>query len=223
MLKNLFQKIAAFCHDGKSLGQQFDNNTQYWEWRVRKFGKRSVLNLGYSKRQFSKITNRQKKEIYPYFVNALNGDEELLLDFGCGSGRFTCDLATMINGRAIGTDINVELLAMAPRMDWVEYQLMEEGRIPISDEHFDVVWVCLVLGGISGDLLTKTAQEIKRVLKPGGLLFLVENTSEVADEKHWAYRQVPQYAGTFSFLKLVLLHEYYDLGERISLMSGRKP
>jgi ubiquinone/menaquinone biosynthesis C-methylase UbiE len=222
MLKNLFGRFISFCRKDTVECLPNESTTEYWTRRVKQFGKRSVLNLGHSARVFETVTNHQKKEIYPFFVDLLNGDEELLLDLGCGPGRFTCDLADLIKGRAIGTDIIEDLLVMAPRQDRVEYRLMEEGNIPLSDEQVDVVWVCLLLGGIRGDLLTKTVQEIRRVLKSGGLLFLVENTSEIADEKHWAYRQVQQYTEMFSFAPLMMLHEYDDLEQRISLMAGRK-
>jgi ubiquinone/menaquinone biosynthesis C-methylase UbiE len=222
MFDYLLGKFPALCRKWTAQRLLKETTTEYWENRVRKFGKRSVLNLGHSESDVDNFTRYQKKEIYPFFIDELNGNEELLLDFGCGPGRFTGDLANMIKGRAIGTDIIDNLLAMAPIQDRVEYRLMEECHIPLSDSCVDVVWVCLVLGGIRGDLLTKTVGEIRRVLKPGGLLFLVENTSEKTDVDHWAYRQMGQYAEICSFVTLTHLHDYYDLGERISLMAGRK-
>ena len=88
----------------------------------------------------------------------------------------------------------------------------------------DVVWICLVIGGIAPEAIEATCQEVQRVLKPGGLLFIVENTTEgKIDLASWRFRSVIQYIEMFaSFANLNHLHDYYDLGERISLLAGRK-
>jgi len=100
---------------------------------------------------------------------------------------------------------------------------MKEGVIPVEDESMDVVWICLVLGGIIDDsVLRFTIDEINRVLKKDGLVFLVENTSEKKDGDYWKFRSVQTYQKLFSFVELRHLSDYFDLGERISIMTGRK-
>jgi len=195
---------------------------RYWEERVKMFGQRSVLNIGHRDDEIEAITNMQRKEIYPHFRKSLMGNEKLVLDFGCGPGRFTIDLADMINGKALGVDPIATLLEMAPKHANVQYTIMKEGEIPFPANYVDIVWICLVLGGIRKPALTKTINEIQRVLKADGLLFLVENTSDMRSTKNWAFRQCSDYKNMFPFVNLRHLHDYFDFDERISIMAGRQ-
>ena len=192
-----------------------------WEDRARHFGVRAVLNLGHSEDEILRVTERQRRELYPLFRAALRGDERLVLDFGCGPGRFTGDLAQMITGRAIGVDPIQHLLDLAPSHPDVEYRPMSEGQIPLESASVDVVWICLVLGGIHGRALEATIRELRRVLKPSGLLFLVENTTKGRGNAFWAFRSVASYQSLLAPLPLDHLDDYHDLSERISIMRGR--
>lgn len=194
---------------------------KYWTHRVKQYGKRAVLNLGHSIEEYDKVTQIQKNEIFPYFRKCLKGDETIVLDFGCGPGRFTHDLAQMIRGKAIGIDPILKLMEMAPKYNDVQYLQMENEKIPLLDSSVDIVWVCLVLGGLRNKDLDQAIREIRRVLKTGGLLFLIENTNSKPDAKHWTFRSVAEYQNLFS-MPLVKLHDYLDLEEQISIMEGRK-
>lgn len=196
---------------------------QQWEDRAHRHGARAVLNIGHSDAEVVQVTELQRHELYPHFRSALRGDERVVLDFGCGPGRFTCDLGEMVQGRAIGVDPIQSLLDLAPRHPTVDYQLMPEGQIPLASGAVDAVWICLVLGGIHGRTLEATIGEIQRVLRPGGLLFLVENTTEGGGSSFWAFRSVAQYQRLLRPIPLAHVHDYHDLGERISVMIGRKP
>lgn len=195
---------------------------EYWTDRARAYGPRSVLNLGHSESEYESVTDAQKRELLPHLARRLTGQEKVALDFGCGPGRFTADLAGLVKGRAIGVDVVPAYLAMAPRHVDVEYRLMEPGRIDLADGSVDLAWVCLVLGALREPVLSGSAAEIERVLRPGGLLFLVENTSEQPDAPHWAFRPVAEYQRLFPSADLRHLHDYTDLGERISVLAGRR-
>lgn len=162
----------------------------------------------------------QEREIFPHFRSELNGYERAILDFGCGPGRFTVQLAEMIRGEAIGLDPMRGLLLKAPKSPNVSYQRVRSRRLPFLDNSFDVIWCCLVVGGIAEP--EETVLEFRRVLRPNGLMFLVENTSDKPNGEFWKYRSVEHYIELFSFAKLVHLHDYIDVGERISIMAGRK-
>jgi SAM-dependent methyltransferase len=222
MMREFISKMVSTVQDIPYIRGWSRGGVNYWKWRVHKYGVHSVLNLGHNELEFDKVTQEQKHQIYPWFLNQLSGRERSVLDFGCGPGRFTGDLAAMIHGNAIGVDPISELLFQAPRSPNVEYKSMIEDVIPLSDSSVDVIWVCLVLGGIQGRGLTATAREIDRVLKSEGLLFLVENTSSKKDGPYWKFRQVTEYVRMFPNVRLVHLHDYDDLGERISIMAGRK-
>ena len=195
---------------------------EYWTERARAFGPRSVLNLGHAEREYESVTSAQKRELFPLLGRCVTGQEKVALDFGCGPGRFTADLAGLIKGRAIGVDLVPAYLDMAPPHENVEYRPMEPGRIDLPDRSVDLVWVCLVLGALREPVLGRSAAEIERVLRPGGLLFVVENTSEQADAPHWAFRPVTEYQRLFPSVALRHIHDYTDLGERISVLAGRR-
>lgn len=199
-----------------------DPQAEYWRSRARAFGKRSVLHLGHPEEDFDRVTEAQKAEIFPFLKAALDGSERIALDYGCGPGRFTRDLAALTRGSAVGVDLVPEFFDLAPKDAAVRFDLIRNGVIPLPEAYVDLVWVCLVLGGIQGRALVKTVAEIGRVLRPGGLLFLVENTSELPDAEHWHYRPVSAYQKLFPFAKLTHVHDYYDLSERISILAGRK-
>lgn len=196
---------------------------EYWERRVREYGRLSVLNTDHSEDEFDNVTLWQKSILLHLLESRLNGYERVVLDYGCGTGRFTRDLAKLIQGRAIGVDPIAALIDMAPRTDNVEYLLLEKGVIPLSESSVDVVWICLVLGCITSEKeLSLTIKEINRILREDGLLFIIENTTDRPDLPYYIYRPVEQYQSLFTFSRLEYLTDYYDLGERISVMSGRK-
>ncbi|MGA7161819.1 MAG: class I SAM-dependent methyltransferase [Bacteroidota bacterium] len=154
----------------------------YWEHRARKYGKRAVLNIAHSEQEVEEVTQKQKKILYPALRSQLNGKEKIILDFGCGPGRFTSDLAHLIDGKAIGVDPIRRFLNIAPLDDRVEYRHLSGESIPCSDESVDVLWVYLVLRGITKLIdLRGSLQELGRVLQNGRLLFLFEDTSDKPD------------------------------------------
>jgi ubiquinone/menaquinone biosynthesis C-methylase UbiE len=182
-----------------------------------------VLNLGHGPEEFERVTAYQKEILFPKFKSQLDGTERTLLDFGCGPGRFTTDLARIIGGRAIGVDPIERLLQLAQRDDRVEYRKLSRGRIPCPDSSVDIVWICLVLGCIPDQkALLYAVDEIKRVLRPGGLLFLIECTDVKPTPGHVHFRSVEGYRELLSFAPLKLLSQYEDLGDTNSVMAGRK-
>jgi SAM-dependent methyltransferase len=181
-----------------------------------------VLNLAYRDVDFERVTAIQARNFLPLLQNLLDGSERTILDLGCGPGRFTGRLAELSTARVVGLDPVQSLVALAPRHDRVDYAVMETDRIPLADQSADVIWICLVLGGIPSPGVERTIREIWRVLKPSGLLFLVENTSSKRNGAHWIFRSFPNYKELFPFVDLAFLGEFDDLSEQLSIMAGRK-
>jgi ubiquinone/menaquinone biosynthesis C-methylase UbiE len=199
------------------------NTLLYWKSRVNQFGDHAVLNLNYQNTNIDFVTDQQIKFIFPILENKLNGNERLLLDYGCGIGRFTPYLAKLINGKAIGIDPIEELIAAAPEGENIEFKVSDPSCIPYPVEYFDIIWICLVMGGIINKKMLKvTIDEIQRVLKPNGLLFLIENTSQIRNSDHWHYRTQLQYQNLFQFCNLNIVGSYQELDEYITIFSGRK-
>jgi len=195
----------------------------YWEARATTHGARSVLDLRHSDAELEAVTARQSEILFPLLRDQLEAGDRRLLDFGCGPGRFTARLAELTGGTALGVDPVAHYLELAPRATGVEYRHIEGDRIPAGDSSFDVVWICIVLGGIvSRRDLKRTVREIDRVLRPGGLLFMVENTSATRDGYYWRYRSAEDYRRLFPNVALTEISEYVDIDQRMSVLAGRK-
>ncbi|NIM12124.1 MAG: methyltransferase domain-containing protein [Candidatus Aminicenantes bacterium] len=219
IIKKIFRKLYHFVFNE----EKHFSGIRYWKKRAKAYGRRSVFNLRHPEEELEAVTQRQKNILFPILEQQLRGDEKLVLDFGCGPGRFTPDLAGIVHGKAIGVDPVEHLLNIAPRFPNVEYRLMKEAEIPVENDFVDVVWICIVLGGIVDEkVLQHSTAEIDRVLKKNGLVFLVENTSNQPDTLHWKYRPVEMYRHLFGFVNLKHISNYFDLGERLSIMAGRK-
>ena len=194
-----------------------------WKKRAKQYGTRAVLNIGHSDQEIEAVTEMQKGKIFPFLKQELTGREQTILDIGCGPGRFMPDLSELIQGKAIGVDPIQHFLDMAPTHENVEYRLMKESIIPVADESVDVVWICLVLGGIIKErVLGNIVSEVDRILRHGGIIALIENTTDTRDGEYWKFRSVEFYQSLFGFAEFRHVSDYYDLNERISIMVGRK-
>ncbi|MBW3629613.1 MAG: methyltransferase domain-containing protein, partial [Gemmatimonadetes bacterium] len=199
------------------------SDLRWWEERARRHGARAVYNSGHAAEDLPLIDQKQKEILYPILQSRLNGDERVILDFGCGPGRFTPDLAQLVRGRAIGVDPIQSLLDAAPRTEATEYRLVRHGCLPLQDDSVDVVWICLVLTCIvDARAVREAVAEVERVLRPGGLVFLVENTAAKKDMRHIAFRSIDDYRALFAFAPLRHERDYEDRGEPISILCGRK-
>ncbi len=196
----------------------------YWSIRASRHGERGVLNLAHSGEDGPTVLVRQLSVLEPLLDEQLRASDKIALDFGCGPGRFTPVLASKV-GQAIGVDPIERFLDMAPPGKGVQYRRIRGHVIPVADSSVDVVWVCLVLGNIKRQQdLNAATSEINRVLRPGGLLFLVENTTAhgVAGPAQ-VFRSEDDYRRMMSFADLVAIGSYEDLGETMTILAGRKP
>lgn len=198
------------------------SDLRWWQRRAARRGPRAVVSLAHARTEIEALTAQQQAMLFPLLRAELLGHERDVLDFGCGTGRFTAALAELVGGRAVGVDPIQSLIDFAPAHPAVEYRVMHDGRIPANDASFDIVWICLVLMGITDrGALEKTLSEIRRVLRPRGMLFLIENTSTREDLPHLTYRSVEDYRRLIPFVPLREVGEYEDAGERISVLAGR--
>lgn len=215
LVRKIYNRVLSFV-------KEFDT-IEYWEQRAEKLGAFSVINIQHDINDYNKVLEMQKEKIFPHFKSQLKGDEKIVLDFGCGPGRFTEDLGNLINGKAIGVDVIKKFLRDAHNINnEIDYLVIQNGNIPLRSKSVDVIWCCLVLGGITGKSLKKTITEFDRILKDNGLLFLIENTASKKKSKYWFFRQFEDYKRLIKFVNLKYLSEYFDMGERITIMAGRK-
>lgn len=191
----------------------------YWSIRAKLLGPRAVFNRNHQLPDLQRVTSNQKALLLSLLKKELTGREKLILDFGCGTGRFTTSLAQTISGKAIGIDPTKALLETTKTTNSVSYKIMADGKIPLPDNSADVVWIFSVLGGIRN--LKKTVDEISRVLKPKGLLFLTESTDGKSSFL-WKSRSVTAYQQTFPKIPIRSIGKLTDLGDTMTVMAGRK-
>jgi SAM-dependent methyltransferase len=93
------------------------------------------------------------------------------LDLGCGTGDFAAELA-----RAGAAVVGVEVAQAALRRAGARHPGLDlriappDGRLPLEDCSFDLVWASEVIEHVADT--ARWLSEIRRVLTPGGLLLL---------------------------------------------------
>ncbi|MDO9406993.1 class I SAM-dependent methyltransferase [Patulibacter sp.] len=194
----------------------------YWRERARALGARAVVNVDHpDEADLGDVTDGHREALWPLLAAELTGDEQVVLDVGCGTGRLTADLAALVDGDAIGVDPVAGLLALAEPHARVDLRLMTEGRLPVDDDAVDVVFTSLVLGGIPAVALERTIAEMRRVLRPGGLVFLSESVADRPEPGHWAARTVDDYRELLPWVTLREVGRFDDAGDGIAVLAGR--
>jgi len=116
------------------------------------------------------IKRLQAKDI----MNALNiQSNEVVLDFGCGAGYFTIEMAKLAQ-KAYGIDVlpSIENIIIPQSLEnKLKYICTKGEQLPFEDNFFDKVLFSEILPMIHNPNLF--LREIKRVLKPEGILVLV--------------------------------------------------
>jgi ubiquinone/menaquinone biosynthesis C-methylase UbiE len=106
--------------------------------------------------------------------------DSLVWDCAAGSGQATIDLADRFD-RIIATDASAEQIASAPRRDNVEYRVALAEQSGLAAESVGLITVAQALHWFNQE---RFFAEVKRVLKPGGVLAVwVYATNRVEGEE----------------------------------------
>lgn len=105
--------------------------------------------------------------------------DSVLLEIGCGPGYFSPAVAKAASkGRLYLTDIQPEMIAKAAKrlmkkgVTNVELTVCEGSTLPYADSMFDGIYLITVLGEVAEQ--GAYAQEMFRILKPGGIVSITE-------------------------------------------------
>ena len=105
----------------------------------------------------------------------LGSEKPAMLDVGCGVGSFHPLLRGMI-GRLSGIDVSPASIAQA-RADNpdVDYRAFDGRSFPFADGGFDVVTAICVLHHVAPAQWPHFLHEMRRVVRPGGLVCIIEH------------------------------------------------
>jgi SAM-dependent methyltransferase len=109
----------------------------------------------------------------------LKGDE-VVLDFGCGSGRFSYWIAPKVK-KVVGLEITSEMIDLAEKnrtADNVEFAVYDGLHFPVFPFPFDLILSVGVLQTMKEGLLKSTLSSLARYLRKDGIVYLIEQVSD---------------------------------------------
>lgn len=158
---------------------------------------------------FGENWSPSRYKVLPYFAveKAVVTRPEIarIVEIGCGNG-WNMSRFAQYGKRAVGLDVVPERVALAAAHGPA---LLGSGlALPFSPASLDMVYIQHVLHHIG--LVERALEEVLRVLRPGGVLFLVETVEDSAIIR-WGRRLYPRWLGdeinapfTFSGLQQTL-------------------
>ena len=139
-------------------------------------------------------------------VLELKGDE-LVLDFGCGSGRFSYWIAPRVK-KVVGLEITPTMIEVAEENRTaknVEFMVYDSVNFPVFPYPFDLILSVWVLQYMEMERLKRTVSELCQYLKPGGSLYFIEQASNNPKIDRLS---VKEYLQAFEESKLECLQHY---------------
>ncbi|PLX29969.1 MAG: hypothetical protein C0582_01905 [Alphaproteobacteria bacterium] len=150
--------------------------------------------------------------------------KKMALDVGCGAGHSTQFLAGLCGSETeiLGVDANLKILETAKERSQsypnISYQPGEVCELPFDSNTFDLVFCQTLLIHVHD--VTKALDEIKRVLKPGGLAILAEtNNTSILANANSALRSLSHEEGItlIDFFNHVVAGKKYQEGGDITI------
>ncbi|MBK9923195.1 MAG: class I SAM-dependent methyltransferase [Elusimicrobia bacterium] len=114
-------------------------------------------------------------------AEAVPPDARRILDVCAGTGRGALAVAAHRPGaQVIGIDLSVPMLAVAERKvppkdrGRVTFRAMDAARLEFEDGSFDAAMISLALHELPPDLRARVLDEMVRVVKPGGRIYVAD-------------------------------------------------
>ncbi|GHO48703.1 class I SAM-dependent methyltransferase [Ktedonospora formicarum] len=116
------------------------------------------------------------------------GPEGAVLDIGCSSGGWACDLAaTYPHLQITGIDISDNMIRAARARAYANHlaQTCQFASIdvrtlplPFADASFSLVHIRLIFAFMTPTLWSQLMEDVSRILRPGGVLIVIENDAQ---------------------------------------------
>ncbi len=117
-----------------------------------------------------KVIARLRLREVSEFVN----DNDVILDFGCGSNSFLLSSTRKKIKSGFGLDYDVEEI-MNENLTYIKYKF-NDGKLPFDNNFFDKIFLLAVLEHIEVGQVDKLFSEFKRILKKRGKIVLTTPT-----------------------------------------------
>lgn len=131
------------------------------------------------------LTRKESMDTINRFLENLSFSEGTnILDFGCGTGNFTCALKRITNANMYGVEPADEMRQKA--IDKNTDVIFEKGnhkKIPFADNFFDFIYMTDVIHHIPD--IGMMFKELNRVLKEGGHLCIVTESHKQIESRFW--------------------------------------
>lgn len=121
-----------------------------------------------------KIDTKWRKEIVKN-IKRTNAASEKILDLASGTGDLTFELLALNPEAIIAADISEKMLEIQRKKiasDKLKLVIADASNLPFENNYFDIVTIGFGIRNF--EHLEKSLKEIKRVLKPGGRLIILE-------------------------------------------------
>lgn len=126
------------------------------------------------------IDKRWRRLVRENLADVLANENAVVLDVACGTGDLSIELASNAKAKIIGTDFCRPMLTLANEKTArislpVPYLEADAMQLSFADESFDAVTIAFGLRNLSN--FRDGLAELRRILKPGGRLVVLEFSS----------------------------------------------
>lgn len=170
------------------------------------------------KETYSTADWAHKPSIFAEQIRPLLPASGKLLEVGTGQGgdaKFFCDSGFTV----VATDYSNEaILSASSRIEGVEFLQIDTAEgLPFPSESFDVAYSHLALHYFDADTTNKIFKEIHRLLKPGGILATLTNSTDDPEVKEFSYIKLEEdfYQDPSGIKK-----RYFSVGSMRNLVAG---
>ncbi|MBU0979112.1 MAG: methyltransferase domain-containing protein [Patescibacteria group bacterium] len=127
-----------------------------------------------------------------------------ILDLGCGYGRVLGELSENGYQNIAGVDFSREMIERGKKLyPDVNLQVQKGKEIPFVDDHFDAVIILAVLTSvISDNEQVAFIEEVERVLKPGGVVYINDYLINEDDQSQARYEKTREKYGVYGVFDL---------------------